>query len=95
MRDFGPVVPPQALLVTRGQIKRRERRCIRSQLVRHDDSRGEALVLEKVAHQLQRRALVASALHDDVENFALVVDRAPEVHLLATDPDHHLVEMPT
>jgi hypothetical protein len=40
-------------------------------------------------------ALVASALHQKIENPAFVVDRAPEVHLLATDPDHHLVEMPT
>jgi hypothetical protein len=38
-------------------------------------------------------ALVASTLHQKIENLALAT--APEVHLLTTDPDHHLVEMPT
>jgi hypothetical protein len=51
--------------------------------------------LQQFPYQLQRRALVAPALHQKIENLALVVDHAPEVHLLATDPDHHLVEMPT
>jgi hypothetical protein len=51
-----------------------------------------ALNIERV---VDGRRFVASALHDDVKDLAFVIDRAPEVHLLATDPDHHLVEMPT
>src|SRR6266702_376818 len=67
---------------------------MRSQLVRHDDSRCEALLLEKLAHQLQGRRFVTSALHEDVENLALAVHGAPEIHPLAGKPHHHLVQMP-
>ena len=37
---------------------------------------------------------VSSALNQDLEDLALVVDRAPQIHLLAGDPDDHFVEMP-
>jgi hypothetical protein len=60
------IVLPETLLVVRRQTTLRERRCVRSQLVRRDDSRCDALLLEKLAHQLQGRRFVTSALHDDV-----------------------------
>jgi hypothetical protein len=37
---------------------------------------------------------VASAPHDDIEDLTFVIGRAPEVHRLAGDPCHHLIEMP-
>ena len=65
------------------QTELRERRWIRSQLVRLDDSRREALLLEKLAHQRQGRRFVASALRDDVEHLCFVIHRAPEAHHIA------------
>jgi hypothetical protein len=37
---------------------------------------------------------VASTLNQHVENLALMVDGTPEIHSLAGDAHHHLVEMP-
>src|SRR5271165_2347883 len=53
----------------------------------------ETLLLEQLAHQPQRRPTVASALDQHVENLALVADGTPQIHPLAGDPNHHLVEM--
>jgi len=37
---------------------------------------------------------VPSALNQDLEDLALMIDRAPQIHMLAGDPDDHFVEMP-
>ena len=37
---------------------------------------------------------VTAALNQHVEDLALVIDGTPEVHPLAGDPHHHLVEVP-
>src|SRR5207253_1277933 len=42
----------------------------------------------------QRRPAIAPALDQHLQHLALVIDGAPEVHPLAGDPHHHLVEMP-
>jgi len=49
---------------------------------------------EQLAHQPECRLLIAPALNQHVENLALVIDGAPQVHPLSGDPDHHLVEVP-
>jgi hypothetical protein len=36
-----------------------------------------------------------AALNQHVEDLTLMIDGAPEVHPLARDPDHHLVQMPS
>jgi hypothetical protein len=41
------------------------------------------------------RPVVAAALNQHVENLALMIDGAPQVHAFAGDPDHHLVEVPS
>jgi hypothetical protein len=43
----------------------------------------------RLAHQPQRRAGVASAPGRHGEDFALVIDGAPEAHPLTGDPHHH------
>jgi hypothetical protein len=47
--------------------------------------------LEKLAHQPQGCSGTSAALYQHIEDPALVVDGAPEVHSLAGDPDHHFV----
>jgi hypothetical protein len=68
---------------------------MRLQLICHDHCRGEALPLQQFPHKLGGGALVSSALYQQVEDFAFVIDGAPEIYRLATDPNHHLVEVPT
>jgi hypothetical protein len=53
-----------------------------------------ALIPEQLAQQFQRCPLVSALLTQTVENFALVIDRPPQIHPPATDPHHHFVEMP-
>ena len=55
----------------------------------------EALFPEELAHQPECRPVVAAALNEHVENLALMIDGAPQVHAFAGDPDHHLVEVPS
>src|SRR6266404_3268844 len=55
---------------------------------------AEALFAEQFAHQLDGRRPVATTLDEDLEDLALVVDSTPQIHPLAGDPHHHLVEMP-
>jgi hypothetical protein len=52
------------------------------------------LLAEQLAHELDGCALVPSALNQDFENLALMIDRAAQLHMLAGDPDDHFVEMP-
>ena len=55
---------------------------------------GANLFLEQLAHQLHGCSAVAPPLHQEIENFAFIVDRAPEPELLPRDRYGHLVEMP-
>jgi len=43
----------------------------------------------------QRRPAVTPALNQHVEHLALMIDGTPEIHPLAADPHHHLVQMPS
>ena len=65
-----------------------------AQLVGDQQFGREALLLEQLAHQPQRRPTIAPALNQHVEDLALVVDGTPQIHSLARDPYYHLVEVP-
>ena len=71
MRVFGAIVPAQPLLVRAGQPQTPERRGVGAQLVGDQQFGCEALLLEQLAHQPQRRPSVASALDQHVEDLAL------------------------
>ena len=94
MRILRPIVFPKPLLMPTGQSKTPERGGVGAQLVGDQQFRHEALLLEQLAHQPQRRPTVASALDQHVEDLALVIDGAPEIRPLAGDAHHHLVQMP-
>jgi len=65
-----------------------------AQLVGRHSRRREALFAEQFAHQPDGRRPVSTTLDQDLEDLALVVDGTPQIHLLASDPDNHFVEMP-
>ena len=67
---------------------------VRFELVRGDALRREALLLEKLSQQSPRRSSAASALDQEVEHLALVVDRPPQPVFSIADFDDHFVEMP-
>src|SRR5258707_13280422 len=81
--------------MTAGQAQVPESSAVGAQLIGRQQFRRETLFLEELAHQPECRPLVAPALNQHVENLALVVDGAPQVHPLASNPDHHLVEVPS
>src|SRR3984957_7788828 len=60
----------------------------------HQNIGCEALFLEQLAHQFHGCGLVAPSLHQQVENLAFVVNRAPQAKLPARNPQGHLVDMP-
>jgi HSP20 family protein len=71
-----------------------EGRSVGAQLVGDQQFRRETLLPQQLAHQPERRALVAPALNQHIEDLALMIDGAPQVHPLAGDSDDHLVEVP-
>src|SRR6202047_2518700 len=77
-----------------GQAKVPECSSVGAKLVGRQQFRREALLPEQLAHQSECSPLVAPALNQHVENLALVIDGAPQVHPFASNPDHHLVEVP-
>src|SRR5208337_3550317 len=57
-------------------------------------TRRSTLLLQELAQLAFGGLLVAPALDEDIENKALLVDRAPEPLLLAGDGDDNLVKVP-
>jgi hypothetical protein len=95
MGVFGAVALSNALLMRAGQAKVPEGRCVGAQLVGDQQFRRETVLPEQLAHQPERRVLVASALNQHIEDLALMIDSAPQVHPLAGYSDDHLVEVPS
>src|ERR1700730_16484738 len=77
-----------------GEPKMPEGGGVGTQLVSRHPLRREALLAEQLAHELDGCALVPSALNQDFEDLAFMVDGTPQIHVLAGDPHYHFVEMP-
>jgi hypothetical protein len=77
MRILSQTVLAKALLVA-STSPTRLCRAIGAQFIGHDNIGCETLLLEQLAHQFLGCGLVAPSLHEDIENLAFVVDRAPE-----------------
>jgi hypothetical protein len=76
-------------------VRRSCRKAEPARLVGDQRLRCEALFLEQLAHQPECRLRIAPALHEHLEDFALMVDGAPQVPPLPGDPNDHLVEVPS
>ena len=66
-----------------------------AQLIRRHPLRREALLAEQLTHEPDSCALVSSALNQDLEDLAFMIDGTPQIHVLARDPDDHFIEMPS
>src|SRR5215216_1545690 len=65
-----------------------------AQLVGDRQSGYETLLTEQLAHQLYGCPFVPATLDKDIEDFAFLIDGAPQIQALAGDPHDHLVQMP-
>src|SRR5690348_5030030 len=64
------------------------------ELVCDDHPRNIPQALQQLAEEPRGRGCVAPALDQNVEDISVLVDRAPQIVLLAADPDEHLVHVP-
>ncbi len=94
MRILGAIVFPGTEIMLLRQAEIAQRSTVRWQFVGDEGIRDEALFLQQFAHRFQRRLLVSPALNQDIQNFAVDVDSAPQMHLLAVDRDKDLVQVP-
>ena len=94
MRILSPIVCTQALVVASRQSQFGLRCGIRTQPVSYQHVRREAVLFEQLAHQFHGCSLVSPWLHQQIENLAFVVDRAPQPEPPARNRHGHLVEMP-
>jgi hypothetical protein len=69
-------------------------RGIAAELVGDPHARRSPLSLQQLAEQAFGGLFIAPALHEDIENKALLVDRAPQPVLRAGDGDDDLVKVP-
>jgi hypothetical protein len=85
MRISARLFSRAAVFVRASQAHTPGRGGVRAQLVSREQFGRRALFLEQLAHQLQRRPTVASAVNQHVESLAFVVD-TPQIRMLADDP---------
>jgi hypothetical protein len=95
MRVFGTIVGSQSLLVVTGEAKIAKARPVRPEPVGHYRSGRKTLPLQQFSQQSQRGGFVATALNQHVQNLAFAVDRPPQEHVSATNPDNHFVKVPS
>ncbi|MEY9401884.1 hypothetical protein ABIF79_008259 [Bradyrhizobium japonicum] len=94
MRILGPIVESFVLAMFDVKAHIRPRSAVRTQLVRDHHARRRAGGFQELLHAPLRSARVSSALDQDVENEAILVDSAPEPLLFARDRDNDFVQMP-
>lgn len=63
--------------------------------ISRDRLRLDWLVAQKTTEKPRGGRCVPSALDDEVQDFAFVVDGAPPIHALSADRTDHLVRMPS
>ena len=94
MRILCPVVEARVLPVLNAGHNLPLGGAIAAQLVGDQHTGRPQVLLEQFAEQALGGLLVATVLHEDVENEPLLVDRAPEPMLLAGDGDDDLIQVP-
>jgi hypothetical protein len=67
---------------------------IRAQVVRDELVWDKAIFPQKLAHQFERRPLVASGLGENVEHFTLGIHGTPEVGQAPIDLEIDLIKVP-
>ena len=94
VRGLRPVVQSLVLAVLDARQRLPLRRPVAGQLVSDEDPRHVLQATEQLAEELPGRGLVAAALHQDVEDMPVLVDRPPQIVRLPIDRDEDLIKVP-
>ena len=77
MRILRTIVAPSTAFMTFGKSKLTGCSPIRTQVIRDGLVWDKAILLQKLAHQFERRPLVASGLDENVEHLTLGIHGTP------------------
>jgi hypothetical protein len=94
MRILGSVVAPSTTLMSSCDSKITGSGSIRPQIVRDQLVWDKSILLQQLAHEVQRGTLVPPALDQHIKHFALGIHGAPEVDQATIDLEIDLIEMP-
>jgi hypothetical protein len=94
MRRRTPVIERATLAVCHFRQSLLLRGTIAVQLVGEDEPRHVHQPPQPLAEELLRSFLVPTALHQDIEHRAILIDRPPQVVPFASDRETHLVQVP-
>ena len=94
MRILRMIVAPSTALMAFGKSKLTGCSPISTQVIGDELVWDKAVFLQKLAHQIERRPLVASGLDENVENFTLGIHGTPKIDQATTDFQIDLIEMP-
>jgi hypothetical protein len=67
---------------------------IAAEFIRDDDPRHIPQALQQLAEESFRRVLVPPALHQDIEDMAILIDRPPQIVAFTPHAEKHLIQMP-
>lgn len=94
MRDLGVIVEISALTVLDARQDLALRGGVALELIRHDHPWDIPQAPQQLAKEALGRGCATPALDQDVENISVLVDRPPEIVLLAADANEHFVQVP-
>ena len=94
MRVLRSIVQPLMLPMLNTGHDLSFRRAVALQLIRDEHPRHVPQTLQQLAEELFCGLFVPAALHQDVQDVAILIHGAPQVMLLAIDLDEHLIEVP-
>jgi hypothetical protein len=94
MRVFAPIVEITALTMFHPWQKLTFGGTIARELIRDDHPWHVLQAFEQLAKELLRGLLVATALHQDIEDVVILIHGTPQIMTLAVDRQKHLIEMP-
>jgi len=95
MRTFGPIASPMPCFMHAFQTRIAKRRAVRLQFILQGMFWADALVLQQFPHDPKHRPLVPMSPNQGVQDLALSIDGAPQVHLFAACVHRNLVQMPS
>src|SRR5271167_1201503 len=94
MRILSSIVLPSPALMPAFDPKLSSRGAVCSQVVGDQPLGSEGILLQELAHQLQRGVLVSLGLDQHIEDLAFGVDGTPEIHHPAFNFQINLIKMP-
>src|ERR1700730_10541636 len=94
MRVLRSIVAPPTTLMSSCETKFTGCCRIRFEIVRDELVWDKAILLQKLAHEFQRRTLVLSALNQHIKHFALGIHGAPKIDHAAGDFQVDFIQMP-